>query len=192
MTSAGKLHGEVHAAAGRFLSRHRSDLYNNTPNLKIDILRDQAQAVRRLGDAHPDAAAQRVFAELCLPDQEADDQYQVILEVEDQAREQPGGPGELYIKSDDGQRLVPLNALATWKHDARPAVGQPPQPVHQRDVVLQPEPGVPIGDATDYIEKPPRRRCPADVRGEPAGRGADVPADTVTQPDHPDGRWPCS
>ena len=42
------------------------------------------------------------------------DQYQVILEVADDQRSEPQDLHLLYIKSDDGQRMVPLNAVTTW------------------------------------------------------------------------------
>ena len=54
-----------------FSTRARRTTYNNTPNLDIEIRRDQAKIygvseARILG-----AAAQRLLAELRLPDQEA-------------------------------------------------------------------------------------------------------------------------
>src|SRR5207253_7975503 len=52
------------------------------------------------------------------------DLYQVILEVADDQRSGPQDLHLLYIKSDDGSRMVPLNALATW----RPILG--PQSVN--------------------------------------------------------------
>jgi len=42
-----------------------------------------------------------------------EDQYQVILEMEDSARATPEDLGKLYIRSDNGQRLVPLGELVT-------------------------------------------------------------------------------
>ncbi len=56
---------------------------NHTPNLQIDILRDQAKLYGVSETRILNSAAQRLLAELHLPDQEADDQYQVILEVKD-------------------------------------------------------------------------------------------------------------
>ena len=49
-----------------------------------------------------------------------EDQYQVILEMEDSARRNPEDLSLLYIKSDDGQRLVPLRELVTWKSTLGP------------------------------------------------------------------------
>ena len=43
------------------------------------------------------------------------DQYQVILEVADTDRADPQNLNLLYIKSDDGQRMVPLRAVTQWK-----------------------------------------------------------------------------
>src|SRR2546430_12649838 len=47
------------------------------------------------------------------------DQYQVILEVADDQRSEPQDLHLLYIKSDDGSRMVPLNAMATDRKSTR-------------------------------------------------------------------------
>ena len=60
-----------------------SDLYNHTPNLQVDILRDQAKLYGVSEDANPLALARRLLAELQLPIKKPTDQYQVILEVAD-------------------------------------------------------------------------------------------------------------
>ena len=72
---------EVYATAGKMMAKMHeypgflfvnSDLYNHTPNLQVDILRDQAKlyGVSESSDSH--AAARCLFAELQLPDQEGD------------------------------------------------------------------------------------------------------------------------
>src|SRR5436309_9769742 len=92
-----------------------SDFYNNTPNLDIDIRRDQAKTygvseARILGLLR-NAYSQNYLYLIKKPE----DQYQVILEVQDAERSQPDDLSLLYIKSDDGKNLVPLRELVTWK-----------------------------------------------------------------------------
>src|SRR5207237_7050319 len=97
-----------------------SDYYNNTPNLNIDIRRDQAKTYgvseARILTLLRNAYSQNYLYLIKKPE----DQYQVILEVEDEARANPDDLSKLYIKSDNGQRLVPLGQLVTWKQTLGP------------------------------------------------------------------------
>src|SRR5262249_60626528 len=109
---AGKLMGKMHQYPG-FLFVN-SDLYNHTPNLQVDILRDQAKLygvseTRILSLLH-DAYSQNYTYLI----KKSTDQYQVILEASDASRADPQDLSKLYIKSDDGQRMVPLAAVTSW------------------------------------------------------------------------------
>ena len=86
-----------------------SDLFNHTPNLQVDILRDQAKLYGVSETRILNAAAQRLFAELHLSDQEA--QRPVSGDPRSERTRTASDPQNLdllYIKSDDGQRMVPL------------------------------------------------------------------------------------
>src|ERR1700726_1309622 len=121
-TVAGQLIAKMHEFPG-FLFVN-SDLFNHTPNLQVDILRNQAKlygvSETRILTLLHDAYSQN-YSYLI---KKATDQYQVILEVADNKRSAPEDLGKLYIKSDDGQRMVPLNAVTSW----HPVIG--PQPVN--------------------------------------------------------------
>ena len=118
-----------------------SDYYNNTPNLNIDIRRDQAKTYgvseARILTLLRNAYSQNYLYLIKKPE----DQYQVILEMEDSAREKPEDLSLLYIKSDDGQRLVPLRRAGHLEINAWSPDGEPPEPVHQHDALLQPQAG---------------------------------------------------
>ena len=118
-----------------------SDLYNNTPNVNIDIRRDQAKTYgvseARILTLLRNAYSQNYLYLIKQPD----DQYQVILEMDDSVRENPEDMSLLYIKSDDGARLVPLSELVTWK-DSWSTVSEPLQSVHEHDALFQPQAGV--------------------------------------------------
>ena len=92
-----------------------SDFYNNTPNLNIEIRRDQAKTYgvseARILSLLRTAYSQNYTYLIKKPE----DQYQVILEMNDSVREKPEDLALLYIKSDDGRNLVPLRELVTWK-----------------------------------------------------------------------------
>jgi HAE1 family hydrophobic/amphiphilic exporter-1 len=89
----------------------------------------------------------------------------VILEVADPQRSEPQDLGLLYIKSDDGQRMVPLRAVTSW----HTAVG--PQSVNHLNqftsvtLFFNLKPGYTIGQATQFVEDSAHQILPPDVRG---------------------------
>ena len=88
-----------------------------------------------------------------------EDQYQVILEIEDAARAQPEDLSLLYIRSDDGQRLVPLGELVTWKSTFGPQSVNHLNQFTSVNLSFNLKPGVALGDATKYIQRRRRRLC---------------------------------
>jgi HAE1 family hydrophobic/amphiphilic exporter-1 len=164
---ATRLMGKLHEYPG-FLTVS-SDYFNNTPSLDIDIRRDQAKTYgiseARILELLRNAYSQNYLYLIKKPQ----DQYQVILEVKDAARSKPEDLSLLYIKSDDGKNLVPLNALVTWK----PSLG--PQSVNHLNqftsvtIFFNLKPGVPVGDATNFINKAAAEIVPPTVRAELQG-----------------------
>jgi HAE1 family hydrophobic/amphiphilic exporter-1 len=98
-----------------------------------------------------------------------DDQYQVILEVKDSARENPEDLAKLYIRSDDGQRLVPLGELVTWKTTLGPQTVNHLNQFTSVTLFFNLKPGVALGDATDFITKSAAEIVPPGVRAELVG-----------------------
>jgi hydrophobic/amphiphilic exporter-1 (mainly G- bacteria), HAE1 family len=146
-----------------------SDYFNNTPNLDIDIRRDQAKTYG-VSEARILALLRNAYSQNYLYlIKRPEDQYQVILEVADAARSKPEDLSLLYIKTDDGKNLVPLNALVTWK----PSLG--PQAVNHLNqftsvtLFFNLEPGVAIGDATEVIRKAAAEVVPPTVRASLQG-----------------------
>ena len=135
--AAGKLMAKLAEYPG--FATVSSDFFNNTPNLDIELRRDQAKmygvSETRILSLLRTAYSQNYVYLIKKPQ----DQYQVILEIADSARAHPEDLSRLYIRSDDGKNLVPLKALVTWKTSLGPAGGEPHQPVHERDAVLQPQ-----------------------------------------------------
>ena len=161
--AAGKMMAKMHEYPG-FLFVN-SDLYNHTPNLQVDILRDQAKlygvSETRILTLLHDAYSQN-YSYLI---KKATDQYQVILEVADDKRSGPEDLGKLYIKSDDGQRMIPLNAVTSW----HPVIG--PQSVNHINqftsvtMFFNLKPGFAIGPATDFVESTAKQILPPSVQG---------------------------
>jgi hydrophobic/amphiphilic exporter-1 (mainly G- bacteria), HAE1 family len=162
-----KLMGKLMTYPG-FLSVS-SDYYHNTPNLNIDIRRDQAKTYgvseARILTLLRNAYSQNYTYLIKKPE----DQYQVILEMEDSVREKPEDLSLLYIKSDDGKRLVPLNELVTWKPTLGPQVVNHLNQFTSMSLFFNLKPGVALGDATNFITKTAAETVPSGVRGELQG-----------------------
>jgi hydrophobic/amphiphilic exporter-1 (mainly G- bacteria), HAE1 family len=164
---AGKLMAKMHEYPG-FLFVN-SDLYNHTPNVQVDILRDQAKLYgvsesRILGLLH-NAYSQNYSYLIKKPT----DQYQVILEVQDNGRTAPEDLNRLYIKSDDGARMVPLNALTTWHTLLGPQAVNHINQFTSVTLFFNLKPGYTIGQATQFVEDSARDILPPEVRGSLQG-----------------------
>ena len=89
--------------------------------------------------------------------------------MNDDQREHPQDLAALYVRSDDGLRLVPLSAVVKWK----PSLG--PQSVNHVNqfpsvtFFFNLKPGVPLGAATDYINQAAAETLPITIRGNLQG-----------------------
>ncbi|HKR15104.1 MAG TPA: efflux RND transporter permease subunit, partial [Pyrinomonadaceae bacterium] len=108
-----------------------------------------------------------------------EDQYQVILEMDDSVREKPEDLSLLYIKSDDGRNLVPLKELVTWRTTLGPQVVNHLNQFTSMTLFFNLKPGVALGDATDRITQTAATIVPPTVRGELQGE-AQTFSNTVT------------
>lgn len=146
-----------------------SDFYNNTPNVNIDIRRDQAKTYgvseARILNLLRNAYSQNYLYLIKKPE----DQYQVILEMDDSVRQKPEDLSLLYIKSDDGRNLVPLNELVTWKTTLGPQVVNHLNQFTSMTLFFNLKPGVALGDATNFIQGAAAEIVPSGVRGELQG-----------------------
>ena len=135
---AGKLMAQVLPIPGlrhrllRLLQQHAQPRYRHPPR--------PGQDLRHFRDADPHPAAQRLLAELPLPDQEARRPVPGDPGSAGPGPPQAGRPVAACISSrDDGkQPRAAVGALVDMEDDAGPAGRQPHEPVHQRDVLLQP------------------------------------------------------
>jgi HAE1 family hydrophobic/amphiphilic exporter-1 len=160
---AQQLMGKIATYPG--LATVSSDYFANTPNLDIDIRREQAKTYgvseARILSLLRNAYSQNYLYLIKKPD----DQYQVILEVEDEARSGPEDLSLLYIKSDDGKNLVPLRELVAWKATLGPQSVNHLNQFTSVTLFFNLKPGVAIGEATDFIRTAAADVIPAGVRG---------------------------
>jgi HAE1 family hydrophobic/amphiphilic exporter-1 len=179
---------EVYAIAGKLTAKMyqypgflfvNSDLFNHTPNLQVDILRDQAKlygvSETRILNLLHEAYSQNYTYLIKKPS----DQYQVILEVEDSGRTEPQDLQLLYIKSDDGLRMVPLNAVTTWHSLLGPQAVNHINQFTSVTLFFNLKPGYTIGQATDFVEKAAKEILPSDIQGGLQGQAL-IFQDTVS------------
>ena len=146
-----------------------SDYFAHTPNLEINIRRDQARiygvSEARILTLLRNAYSQNYLYLIKKPE----DQYQVILEVKDSERSKPSDLSLLYIRSDDGKNLVPLDALVTWNQSLGAQTVNHLNQFTSVTIFFNLKPEVAIGDATDFINKAAAEIVPTTVRASLQG-----------------------
>jgi HAE1 family hydrophobic/amphiphilic exporter-1 len=142
------------------------DMFLQTPQLKINILRDQA-ASYGISPTSIETLLRNAYSQnYVYLIKQPTNQYQVILEARDTARTEPQNLNLLYVKSDDGTRTVPLSAVAQWE----PALG--PLSVNHLNQFTSVTfnfnlmPGVSLGEATDWIDKTAEKIVPQTMRSD--------------------------
>jgi HAE1 family hydrophobic/amphiphilic exporter-1 len=170
--------GQVYEAAGKLTEKLRgypgfasvsSDRFDHTPNLEIDVLRDQAK-MRGVSETRILALLHNAYSQnYQYLIKKADDQYQVILEVQDKERSNADDLSLLYIKTDDGKNLVPLSELVKWRTTLGPQSVNHLNQFTSVTLFFNLKPGVAVGDATDFVERSAREVVPATVRASLQG-----------------------
>jgi HAE1 family hydrophobic/amphiphilic exporter-1 len=154
-----------------FVAPPRSNLFRNQPNLDIDIDRDRASmsgvSISKLQGLLRAAYSQNYVYLVKQPD----DQYQVILEVEDVDRAKPEDLRQLYIRPDGKDTLIPIRTLTkTTTRLGLQAVNH----LNQFTSVtfgFDTKPDAALGDVTAFIEKTAAQVLPPTVQGEMQGEG---------------------
>jgi len=146
-----------------------SDFFDHTPNLEINIRRDQARTFgvseTRILNLLRNAYSQNYLYLIKKPE----DQYQVILEVQDSERAQANDLSLLYIRSDDGKNLVPLNTLVDWSSSLGPQTVNHLNQFTSVTIFFNLKPEVAIGDATNFIAKAESEIVPPTLRASLQG-----------------------
>jgi HAE1 family hydrophobic/amphiphilic exporter-1 len=140
------------------------DYFSNTPNLDVSLRREQARSYG-VSEARILTLLRNAYSQNYLYlIKKATDQYQVILEVDDKARQTPMDLSKLYIRSDDGKNLVPLSALVNWKESLGVQAVNHLNQFTSVTLAFNLVPGVTVGEATDVIEKAAAEVVPPHLR----------------------------
>src|SRR6201987_1803116 len=180
-TISGIVPADVYKAADQMMAKLRtfkgfasvrSDYYNSTPNLTVNIDRERAATYGVSTSAIQSILKNAYSQNYVYLIKQPDDQYQVILEVKDDERAIPGDLNNFYVRGNSAGAvsqsgscgggittttgtmadLVPLRAVTSTSK----VVG--PQAVNHFDqftnvtINFNLLPGVAIGDATKFIE----------------------------------------
>lgn len=171
---------EVYRVANELLTEFRkngnhlfvmvmNDLYDKMPNLEIEILRDQAStygvSVQRIESLLSTSFSQNYIYLI----KKATDQYQLIMEAQDDRRQYSDDLKDLYINSDDGQRTIPLSAVVQWKKTTGPQVVNHINQFTSVTFSFNLKPGAAIGDATDFINATAAKLVPGTVKAQMQG-----------------------
>jgi hydrophobic/amphiphilic exporter-1 (mainly G- bacteria), HAE1 family len=139
-----------------------SDLQLRTPQLSVDLDREQiAQlglTVDQVQSALSSAYSARQISQIYAPD----DEYQVIMQVAQQYQQDPAALSMLYVQG-SGNRLIPLSAVVTTRQTVGPQsinhIGQLPAVTLSFNL----QPGVALGDALARVQEVARQTLPATV-----------------------------
>ena len=176
--------GDVYAASAQLLNKLRefkgfatvrSDYYDNTPNLTVDVDRERASTYGVSTAAVQSLLRTAYSQNYVYLIKQPDDQYQVILEVADNERAQPGDLDNLYLHGISAATsasanssptpssnatnattgtingLVPLRAVTTTKEVVGPQAVNHFNQFTSVTINFNLLPGVAIGDATAFI-----------------------------------------
>lgn len=163
--SAGMLLGKLMPQQGYLFASVISDMYLNTPGLRINILRERA-ASYGVSPLQIETLLRNSYSQNYIYlIKKSTEQYQVILEARDAVRRNPDDLKLLYVRSDDGQRVVPLSAVATWEPTVGPLNVNHLNQFTSVTISFNLMPGVPIGKATEFIEQAAKEVLPPGIRG---------------------------
>jgi HAE1 family hydrophobic/amphiphilic exporter-1 len=189
-TVSGIVPDDVYGAADQLMTKLRafkgfatvrSDFYNSTPNMTVDIDRERAATYGVSTSAVQSLLRTAYSQNYVYLIKQPEDQYQVILEVKDTERANPGDLDNLYVRGTSLAGSQTGSTAAAPSAGANPASGSivttgtasnlvPLRAVTSTKLIVGPQavnhfnqftsvtinfnllPGVAIGDATKYIE----------------------------------------
>lgn len=139
-----------------------SDLQIKNPQVNVQIDRDKASAlgvsVEQIEDALYFAYGSRQVTTIYAPN----NQYQVILELEEQYQRDPAALSMLYVQANNG-KLLPLNTVASITKGLGPLTVNHQGQLPAVTLSFNLKPGVALGDAVPLVEKLGRETLPPTI-----------------------------
>jgi len=139
-----------------------SDLRIKNPQVNVEIERDKASAsgvsAAQIETALYNAYGSRQISTILAPN----NQYYVVMELEDQYQLDPSALSMLYVRSSSG-RLVPLDAVANLTTGVGPLTVNHQGQLPSVTISFNLRPGVSLGSAVDAVNKLARSNLPPTI-----------------------------
>jgi HAE1 family hydrophobic/amphiphilic exporter-1 len=141
-----------------------SDLQLTTPELAIDLDREQIAALGLTVDQVESALSSAYGSRQVSQIYASDDQYQVIMQVARNYQDNPSALALLNVRTPAG-KLVPLSAVANVRHDAGPQSVNHSGQLPAVTISFNLRPGVALGDAVASVQQAARDTLPPTITG---------------------------
>jgi hydrophobic/amphiphilic exporter-1 (mainly G- bacteria), HAE1 family len=146
-----------------------SDLEIKSPQLNVEILRDQASSLGISANAIETALQLAYAGGRISRIQTPIDQYDVILEVEPRFQMQGKILSKIYVRSSINGELIPLSAVAKWRETVGPASINHVAQFPATTISFNLAPGIPLGNALEQLRQASKEILPSGVTGEVKG-----------------------
>lgn len=97
------------------------------------------------------------------------DQYQVIVELEKQYQKIPTDLSRIYVKSRLTGKMIPLSSVVDWTEEMSPQNVPHDAQLNSATISFNLKAGVPLGDATSFIETTAEKILPNEITGRLQG-----------------------
>jgi HAE1 family hydrophobic/amphiphilic exporter-1 len=141
-----------------------SDLQNDNPQAHVVVDRDKASALGVTAEAVESALYSAYGQRLVSPIYTANDEYWVVVQVQEHFQSDPAMLSELYIHSSNGG-LVPLSAVSKFETDVGPLTVNHTSQLPSVTISFNLKPGVALGNAVTEIESLSRSTLPISIEG---------------------------
>jgi HAE1 family hydrophobic/amphiphilic exporter-1 len=145
-----------------------SDLQLRTPQLTVDLDREQIAAlgltVDQVQSALSAAYSARQVSQIYAPD----DEYQVMMQVAPEFQQNPAALSMLYVQGAGG-KLIPLSSVVTTRQTVGPQSINHISQLPSVTLSFNLQPGVALGDALARVQEMARQTLPATVTATPQG-----------------------
>jgi HAE1 family hydrophobic/amphiphilic exporter-1 len=129
-----------------------SDLQIKNPQANVVVDRDKASALGVTPQQVEDALYSAYGQRLVSPIYTSNNEYWVVLGVQQQFQEDPGMLSDLYIRSSSGQ-LVPLSAVSTFTTNVGPLTVNHTGQMPSVTISFNLAPGVTLGQAVNEVQQ---------------------------------------
>jgi hydrophobic/amphiphilic exporter-1 (mainly G- bacteria), HAE1 family len=141
-----------------------SDLQVTTPELAVDLDREQIAALGLTVDQVESALSSAYGSRQVSQIYAADDQYQVIMQVGPKYQGDPSALSQLNLRTPGG-KLVPLSALVSVRQQAGPQSVNHAGQLPSVTISFNLRPNVALGDAVASVQQLAQQTLPATISG---------------------------